>query len=192
MHTDALKPIGTKVAQSRTKPYKALCGPAVNFQSLTAVRSVSYINCTRSCILRTTVAPHLSLYFQCIAAAEHPLGLGFSPILCYSYLTRAALGFRSLLPPYHHEPLCSRSPLTSKFLVRILGESHPVSFRAEDKATAHNRVVLGSENPHFEDSRDQSLGDALRTGVLGKPAIALCAVPLLIPVSALICAQERP
>src|SRR5437667_9233672 len=53
------------------------------------------------------------------------------PILCYSYLTRAALGFRSLLPPYHHEPLCSRSPLTSKFLVRILGESHPVSFRAE-------------------------------------------------------------
>ena len=27
-------------------------------------------------------------------------------------------------------------------------ESHPVSFRAEDKATAHNRVVLGSENPH--------------------------------------------
>ena len=71
-------------------------------------------------------------------------------------------------------------------------ESHPVSFRAEDKATAHNRVVLGSENPHFEDSRDQSLGDALRTGVLGKPAIALCAVPLLIPVSALICAQERP
>src|SRR6266704_441783 len=189
MHTDALKPIGTKVAQSRTKPYKALCGPAVNFQRLNTACSVSYISCTRSCILRTTVAPHLSLYFQCIAAAEHPLGLGFSPILCYSYLTRAALGFRSLLPPYHHEPLCSRSPLTSKFLVRILGESHPVSFRAEDKATAHNRVVLGSENPHFEDSRDQSLGDALRTGVLGKPAIALCAVPLLIPVSALICAQ---
>ena len=60
------------------------------------------------------------------------------------------------------------------------------------RAAAHNRVVLGSENPHFEDSRDQSLGDALRTGVLGKPAIALCAVPLLIPVSALICAQERP
>src|SRR5438552_4021711 len=71
-------------------------------------------------------------------------------------------------------------------------ESHPVSFRAEDKATAHNRVVLGNQNSYFQGSRDQSLGDALRTGVLGKPAIALCAVPLLIPVSTLICAHEGP
>jgi len=44
MHTDALKPIGTKVAQSRTKPYKALCGPAVNFQRLNTACSVSYIS----------------------------------------------------------------------------------------------------------------------------------------------------
>jgi hypothetical protein len=29
-------------------------------------------------------------------------------------------------------------------------------------------------------------------GVLGKPAIAFCAVPLLIPMSALICAQANP
>jgi hypothetical protein len=58
--------------------------------------------------------------------------------------------------------------------------------------TAHNRVVLGNQNPHVEDLRDQSLGDALRSGVLGKPVIALCAVPLLIPVSALIWAHERP
>ena len=37
---------------------------------------------------------------------------------------------------------------------------------------------------------NQALGDVVATGVLGKPAIALCAVPLLIPVSSLI--HERP
>ena len=71
-------------------------------------------------------------------------------------------------------------------------ESHPVSFRAEDKATAHNRVVLGGENPHSWGAANQALGDAVATGVLGRLASALCAVPLLIPVSALICAQVRP
>ena len=71
-------------------------------------------------------------------------------------------------------------------------ESHPVSFRAEDKATAHNRVVSGRENPHSWGILNQALGDGVEKGVLGKPAIALCAVPLLIPVSALTCAQERP
>src|SRR5437588_4229803 len=71
-------------------------------------------------------------------------------------------------------------------------ESHPVSFRAEDKATAHNRVVSGSENPHPWAAANQALGDVVATGVLGKPAIALCAVPLLIPVSSLIWAHERP
>src|SRR6266550_9515890 len=71
-------------------------------------------------------------------------------------------------------------------------ESHPVSFRAEDKATAHNRVVLGSENPPSRSMVNQALGGAVATGVLGNPAIALCAVPLLIPVSSLICAHERP
>src|SRR5438067_10892396 len=70
-------------------------------------------------------------------------------------------------------PLSSRAallPLTSKFLVRILGESHPVSFRAEDKATAHNRVVSGSENPHSWGAVNQALGDGFETGVLGNPA----------------------
>ena len=72
-------------------------------------------------------------------------------------------------------------------------ESHPVSFRAEDKATAHNRVVLGSENPHSWGAANQALGNWVAGGVLGRLlATALCAVPLLIPVSALIWAHERP
>ncbi len=90
---------------------------------------------------------------------------------------------RSLLSPDHHEPLCSCSPpCLSVFL----------GFRAEDKATAHNRVVLGSENLPSRSIVNQALGDAVAIGVLGNPAIALCAVPLLIPVSALIWAHERP
>src|SRR5947209_8157043 len=97
---------------------------------------------------------------------------------------------RSLLSPDHHEPLCSCSPPCLSGIPRV--ESHPVSFRAEDKATAHNRAVLGRENPHSRGILNQALGGAVATGVLGNPAIALCAVPLLIPVSALICAQERP
>src|SRR5947208_9121306 len=60
------------------------------------------------------------------------------------------------------------------------------------RVAAHNRVVLGSENPPSRSTVNQALGGAVATGVLGNPAIALCAVPLLIPVSALICAQERP
>ena len=72
-------------------------------------------------------------------------------------------------------------------------ESHPVSFREEDKATAHNRVVLGSENPPSRSTVNQALGDAVAGGVLGRLlATALCAVPLLIPASALIWAHERP
>jgi len=58
--------------------------------------------------------------------------------------------------------------------------------------SAHNRVVLGSENPHSWGAVNQALGDVVATGVLGRLASALCAVPLLIPVSALICAHERP
>src|SRR5437763_16021196 len=58
--------------------------------------------------------------------------------------------------------------------------------------SAHNRVVLGGENPPSRSTVNQPLGGAVATGVLGNPAIALCAVPLLIPVSALICAHERP
>ena len=60
------------------------------------------------------------------------------------------------------------------------------------RAAAHNRVVLGSENLHSRGAANQALGGTVATRVLGNPAIALCAVPLLIPVSALICAHERP
>ncbi len=107
-------------------------------------------------------------------------------------LTCAALGFRSLLPPYHHEPLCSRSPLTSKFLVRILGESHPVSFRAEKQGNCPQSGGFGQSESALAEYGKSSTWGAVATGVLGKPAIALCAVPLLIPVSSLICAHERP
>ena len=97
---------------------------------------------------------------------------------------------RSLLSPDHHEPALL---MLSAVFVRIPRvESHPVSFRAEDKATAHNRVVSGSQIRTLRSSLNQALGGAVATGVLGNPAIALCAVPLLIPVSALICAHERP
>jgi len=51
---------------------------------------------------------------------------------------------------------------------------------------------VGSENLPSRSTVNQALGDGVATGVLGNPAIALCAVPLLIPVSALICAHERP
>ena len=44
----------------------------------------------------------------------------------------------------------------------------------------------------FEVRQIKHLGMRLQQGVLGNLAIALCAVPLLIPVSALICAHERP
>src|SRR6266513_129535 len=60
------------------------------------------------------------------------------------------------------------------------------------EGTNSREPVSGSENPHPWAAANQALGDVVATGVLGKPAIALCAVPLLIPVSALICAQERP
>src|SRR6266566_7014247 len=56
--------------------------------------------------------------------------------------------------------------------------------------TAHNELVLDSENPHSRSTVNQALGDAVATGLLGNPAIALCAVPLLIPVSALILSAD--
>ena len=59
--------------------------------------------------------------------------------------------------------------------------------------SAHNRVVLGSENPPSRSTVNQALGNWVAGGVLGRLlATALCAVPLLIPVSALIWAHERP
>src|SRR5438876_10504153 len=110
------------------------------------------------------VAHPLSLHFQCIAAAWHPLGPRFSPVLCYSYLTRAALGFRSLLYPYHHEPLCSCSPLTDKRNLPVL-ESHPVSFRAEDKGNCPKSGGFGQENPHSRGAANHELRNWVATGV---------------------------
>src|SRR5438132_5982055 len=161
MHTDALKPIGTKVAQNRTKPCEPLCGPAVNFQSLAAVCLVSYINGS-----------------PCASIVEYPLGPRF---LCDSYLTRTALRFGRCL-------LSSHVLLRSRFAHAL----RSLVSQRKRRAAAHNRVVLGSENPHSWGAANQALGGAVATGVLGNPAIALCAVPLLIPVSALIWAQVRP
>ena len=80
-------------------------------------------------------------------------------------LTCAALGFRSLLPPYHHEPLCSRSPLTSKFLVRILGESHPVSFRAEKQGNCPQSGGFGqSESALAEYGKSSTWGRGCNGG----------------------------
>src|SRR5437667_10289715 len=81
MHTDALKPIGTKVPKTVSKPCEPLCGPAVNFQSLAAVCLVSYINGS-----------------PCASIVQYPLGPRF---LCDSYLTRTALRFGRCLLSSH-------------------------------------------------------------------------------------------
>jgi hypothetical protein len=57
---------------------------------------------------------------------------------------------------------------------------------------AHNQVESGNRNLQLRDMRNQALGEGIVTTVLGKPATALCAVPLLIPVSRVISAHERP
>src|SRR6266704_2403280 len=111
-----------------------------------------------------------------------------------SVSTSSAPGSLRFVPHAHGSEVRSLPLITSHVLLRsrFAHALRSLVSQRKRRAAAHNRVVLGSENPHFEDSRDQSLGDALRTGVLGNPAIALCAVPLLIPVSALTCAHERP
>src|SRR5438876_11825739 len=125
------------------------------------------------------VAHPLSLHFQCIAAAGHPLGPRF---LCDSYLTRTALRFGRCL-------LSSHVLLRSRFAHAL----RSLVSQRKRRAAAHNRVVSGSENSHFRGTVNQALGNWVAGGVLGRLlATALCAVPLLIPVSALICAQERP
>src|SRR3989442_14090975 len=116
------------------------------------------------------VAHPLSLHFQCIAAVEYPLGPRF---LCDSYLTRTALRFGRCL-------LSSHVLLRSRFAHAL----RSLVSQRKRRAAAHNRVVLGSENPHSWGAANQALGDAVATGVLGRLASALCAVPLLIPVSA--------
>jgi len=62
----------------------------------------------------------------------------------------------------------------------------------QEARLAHNHLVLGRQNPHSRVPLNQALGDVPATRVLGRSAMALCAVPLLIPVSPVISAQERP
>src|SRR5207245_2810013 len=68
---------------------RALRGPAVNFQSLAAVCSVSYINGSRSASEELRLAtPRSSVSMLCGRRA--PLGLR---VFCSSHLTRTALRF---------------------------------------------------------------------------------------------------
>jgi len=58
---------------------------------------------------------------------------------------------------------------------------------------AQKHLVLGNQISLFRGLPNQALGDVPATGVLGRLlACALCAVPLLIPVSRVISAHERP
>jgi hypothetical protein len=57
---------------------------------------------------------------------------------------------------------------------------------------AHNHLFLGDQISLFRVLMNQALGEVLATGVLGNAAMTRCAVPLLIPVSPVISAQERP
>src|SRR6266403_546640 len=128
MHTDALKPIGTKVAQSRTKPCEPLCGPAVNFQSLAAVCLVSYINGSPCASEELRLAtPRSSVSMLCGRRA--PLGPRF---LCDSYLTRTALRFGRCL-------LSSHVLLRSRFAHAL----RSLVSQRKRRAAAHNRVGFG-------------------------------------------------
>ncbi len=100
-------------------------------------------------------------------------------------------GFLRFVPHAHGSEVRSL-PLIITVLLRSRFAHALRSLVSERKrrVAAHNRVVSGSENPHPWAAANQALGDVVATGVLGKPAIALCAVPLLIPVSSLI--HERP
>ena len=124
------------------------------------------------------ISVHLSLYYStnegCRVSPGTPVSLRFVPHAHGSEV-------RSL-------PLIITVLLRSRFAHAL----RSLVSQRKRRAAAHNRVVLGSENPSSRSTVNQGLGDAVAIGVLGKPAIALCAVPLLIPVSALICAQERP
>ena len=49
---------------------------------------------------------------------------------------------------------------------------------------AHNHLLVGNENSPFRVLPNQALGEVSARRVLGRlPACALCAVPLLTPVS---------
>src|ERR1022692_989498 len=58
---------------------------------------------------------------------------------------------------------------------------------------AHNHLVSGNHISHFQAPPNQALRMRVAVGVLGRLlACALCAVPLLTPVSRVISAQEHP
>jgi hypothetical protein len=60
---------------------------------------------------------------------------------------------------------------------------------------AHNQVILAKQkcqNSSLNNRDESSTYKTAAIGVLGKLAMALCAVPLLTPVSLVIWLQERP
>ena len=171
-----------KSQKTERKLFRALCGPTVNFQRLNTACSVTYINGSRSAsieLLWTT--PRSSVSMRCGRRA--PLGLWFSP------------GSLRFVPHAHGSEVRSLPLITSHVLLRsrFAHALRSLVSQRKRRAAAHNRVVSGSENSHFRGTVNQALGDAVAGGVLGRLlATALCAVPLLTPVSALIWAHERP
>ena len=125
------------------------------------------------------ISVHLSLYYStnegCRVSPGTPVSLRFVPHAHGSEVRSLPL----IITCPFAEPLCSCSPLTG--------------FPAEKKGSCPQPGGFGQENPHSRGAANHALRNWVAGGVLGRLlATALCAVPLLIPVSALICAQERP
>src|SRR5947208_15744645 len=107
MHTDALKPIGTKVPKTVSKPCEPLCGPAVNFQSLfSELHQRQSMRLHRATV--SYISVHLSLYYSTNGGCRVSPGTlvfpGFSAIR-NPHMRGSEV--RSLRSPDHHEPLCS-------------------------------------------------------------------------------------
>ena len=120
------------------------------------------------------ISVHLSLYYStnggCRVSPGTPVSLRFVPHAHGSEVRSLPL----IITCPFAEPLCSCSPLTG--------------FPAEKKGSCPQPGGFGQSEftlSRYVKSSTWGCG-------LGNLAIALCAVPLLIPVSALICAHERP
>ena len=115
------------------------------------------------------ISVHLSLYYStnggCRVSPGTPVSLRFVPHAHGSEVRSLPL----IITCPFAEPLCSCSPLTG--------------FPAEKKGSCPQPGGFGQENPHSRGAANHALRNWVATGVLGNPAIALCAVPLLIPVA---------
>src|SRR2546426_9961455 len=93
------------------------------------------------------ISVHLSLYYStnggCRVSPGTPVSLRF-------------------VPHAHGSEVRSLPLITSRFAHAL----RSLVSQRKRRAAAHNRVVLGNQNSYFQGSRDQSLGDALTTGVL--------------------------